>query len=938
MKSKKLLAALLAVIMVIGLFAAMPFTATSAGGTMEFVIGQNTYTVDGNLTQMDVAPTVIEGRTMLPIRFVAEPLGASVNWEGATSKVTIQLMDTKIELWIGQSNAQINGISTPIDPDNPNVKPLTINDRTMLPVRFVAENLGCDVGWIEATQQVTIAKASGSGTSTMPGSDLAGLTTTPTPEGEEEEETSALDDDEDGDEGPVGEPEGSEIPGDEPDDLETPGDSSGSTTGSGYGSSFGSVLSRFGGVTMVDSSSDTNMVNTARYGILGNLRFNSELGELGQVSTLPGKAGKIVDLAELFGAREEDLGTTKTVTMSNKSGIQTIMELGRGYDVFDRYATGLSLKQPILDIDKLIGAGYVLHDIYAYGDFAEVEGSSISEYANNMTTTAKVSGGFMGFKASVESSFSSAYTSKSTSYYHTINWLIMNDNLYIEATANLRNYVLPNVKELIDTGKLNGVAWTEEKIFDTFGGYVLVDGIFGGKLEYNVTADSTYITSYEDFNICARTSYNNLVGSFSANFDVEQNESWSNFNSHKSTTLKTYGGTAQAPGMDGVNRTGNQQNVSVLEAWGASVPSRQVLVEFGTTRETALIPIWELCSNSARAEKLKTEFIKYANDPSRKLAVPVEIVKAGTVYELQNYSGASFDLYGGREYRDLKQMKIGAESSTTNFDKKISSIKVSPGYRVVAYTKKDYEGPFMIFGDNEYITYRIPGSGVSVRIDSSGYSGNVNYQIDNQISSMIVEKAKANNALAAVIYEHADYKGAFQQLKMGAYPNMDNFFVGNDKVSSIKVMPGYKITFFQHPNFAGMSRSLITHPLSTIEYSIPNLKEQTAGVPLDWNDRISSVIVESVSVSSSPAVTIYQHQNYKGNYMQLTVGDYPNMNGLYVGNDSVSSIRVTPGYRIWVYQHTNYGGSWRQHTSDQPNLSAGNWNDQISSMKVRKIN
>ena len=151
--------------------------AASGGATsMAFVIGQNTYTVNGLTITMDVSPTVIEDRTMLPVRFVAEPLGAAVSWDEATNKVTVQLMDTKIELWIGQSNALVNGVSTPIDPDNPNVKPLTLNDRTMLPVRFVTENLGCNVGWDEATQQVSVVQATGGGASTAPGSDLTGGT------------------------------------------------------------------------------------------------------------------------------------------------------------------------------------------------------------------------------------------------------------------------------------------------------------------------------------------------------------------------------------------------------------------------------------------------------------------------------------------------------------------------------------------------------------------------------------------------------------------------------------------------------------------------------------------------------------------------------------------------------------------------------------------
>ena len=199
--------------------------ATGDGVSMAFVIGQSSYTINGVVTQMDVSPTVIEDRTMLPIRFVAEPLGAVVGWDGPTSKVTVQLMDTKIELWIGQSNARVNGATKPIDPDNPNVKPLTLNDRTMLPVRFVAENLGCDVGWLEATQQVTVTSASGGGASTAPGSDLSGAAidakTTPAPDEETPKEDEEEGADEGADEGEaVGEDDEEETPSLSQDDEE----------------------------------------------------------------------------------------------------------------------------------------------------------------------------------------------------------------------------------------------------------------------------------------------------------------------------------------------------------------------------------------------------------------------------------------------------------------------------------------------------------------------------------------------------------------------------------------------------------------------------------------------------------------------------------------------------------------------------------------------
>ncbi len=106
--------------------------------------------------EIDVPPTIVEGRTLLPIRWVAEPLGAEVGWDGNEKKVTVKLKNTTIELWIGKNIAKVNGVNKPIDPDNSKVVPMIINGRTMLPIRFVAENIGCDVKWDGVTKTVTI--------------------------------------------------------------------------------------------------------------------------------------------------------------------------------------------------------------------------------------------------------------------------------------------------------------------------------------------------------------------------------------------------------------------------------------------------------------------------------------------------------------------------------------------------------------------------------------------------------------------------------------------------------------------------------------------------------------------------------------------------------------------------------------------------------------
>jgi titin len=122
-------------------------------------LGKLTYTVNSAERTLDAPPIIREGRTMLPIRYVAEPLNASVNWDAAEKKVAVALGETTIELWIGRNKALVNGVERMIDTGNANVMPIIVPPgRTMLPVRFITENLGCQVEWNAATQEVVVIK------------------------------------------------------------------------------------------------------------------------------------------------------------------------------------------------------------------------------------------------------------------------------------------------------------------------------------------------------------------------------------------------------------------------------------------------------------------------------------------------------------------------------------------------------------------------------------------------------------------------------------------------------------------------------------------------------------------------------------------------------------------------------------------------------------
>ena len=122
-------------------------------------IGKKDAQVFGKAKSNDVAPKIEKDRTMLPARFVAENLGAKVEWDGEKQLVTITGKNLKTDenvtilITIGSATVKVNGKEIKLD------SPAFIeNDRTYTPIRFISENLGASVAWVEKDQKVIITK------------------------------------------------------------------------------------------------------------------------------------------------------------------------------------------------------------------------------------------------------------------------------------------------------------------------------------------------------------------------------------------------------------------------------------------------------------------------------------------------------------------------------------------------------------------------------------------------------------------------------------------------------------------------------------------------------------------------------------------------------------------------------------------------------------
>ncbi len=98
--------------------------------------------IEGELVEFDVPPVIVNGRTLVPVRAIAEASGAEVGWDEASRVVTITTVSAEIKLTIDKTTALVDSKQTTLD-----TPAQIISDRTFVPVRFVGESFGYNVRW-----------------------------------------------------------------------------------------------------------------------------------------------------------------------------------------------------------------------------------------------------------------------------------------------------------------------------------------------------------------------------------------------------------------------------------------------------------------------------------------------------------------------------------------------------------------------------------------------------------------------------------------------------------------------------------------------------------------------------------------------------------------------------------------------------------------------
>ncbi|MBR2594060.1 MAG: flavodoxin [Firmicutes bacterium] len=156
---KRIISMVLCIVMIFGTLTAFAAEneskAQTSDKTLILTIGSPVMTVNGAEKEIDpgrgTTPVIVNSRTLLPVRAIVEEIGGTVDWESETQRVSLSYNDMPVALEIGSQKAFVGGEEQTLD-----TAPAIINERTMLPIRFIMEAFGYKVDWDSAGQTITV--------------------------------------------------------------------------------------------------------------------------------------------------------------------------------------------------------------------------------------------------------------------------------------------------------------------------------------------------------------------------------------------------------------------------------------------------------------------------------------------------------------------------------------------------------------------------------------------------------------------------------------------------------------------------------------------------------------------------------------------------------------------------------------------------------------
>lgn len=385
---------------------------------------------------------------------------------------------------------------------------------------------------------------------------------------------------------------------------------------------------------------------------------------------------------------------------SSDNDLEKYENLGAGYDVFDNYADVTKVKAQILDLSQLEKNGMLEIKRLEKSEFKIVEGTTIDEYLEDFSTSTTLSGSYKYFSGSVSVNYSSSEYSKYTNHFATVKSVINKNLVQLKQEYDAEDLIAclsDSFREDINDSSVPG-----KEIFQKYGTHCMRSLISGGRLDYNVSVDSTKFTSSTSIGVHAEAAFKSVFASASVENDTEKTSEQKSFEENMQKTLQVYGGASEY-GQNIINKND-------YDAWVESIADNHVFCEFGTD---AFIPVWELCEDTQRSSEIKEAFDSWAQERQFD-----DSSLSGSMIVSFNTCG-DWNRTGGDDEMDLDGDDLVNVNASVSF-KVIDSTTLQVSY---TFNIKEDGGDGTEFGKNQVILleyeYTGPGELVGLGCDSS---------------------------------------------------------------------------------------------------------------------------------------------------------------------------------------------------------------------------
>lgn len=368
---------------------------------------------------------------------------------------------------------------------------------------------------------------------------------------------------------------------------------------------------------------------------------------------------------EVLYGEEMSFKTPGVSTINISAEQKEIMErvVGRGYDISGRYAYPADIKGAVLDLDLLLNSGMVQKDIYGSTNSTTISGNNSTDYQNNLTSSLTIKGGYRGFSGEVgvrfskETTGSSDYAFVSRTICHQSHGYHLN---YSSVPSKLKPFLSQAFIEDLKT-------LTPDEIISNYGTDVMMGGIWGARMDYNMSAFKKTNTVNTSLTRYAEASYNYLVSSAQIDGSITSNFEASYEKTKKEVRTNAYGGSSQYSQYI--------QDSGDYTAWlNSFTDDKMVFIDYYMSN--GLMPIYELAPDSATRGSLQDARNLYLS--SKRL---IMVDNDSTVIIKKNLSLISLDKIAGDGQMNTQPGK------KTKYEIEISVYTDSNPTKVIVKTK-----------------------------------------------------------------------------------------------------------------------------------------------------------------------------------------------------------------------------------------------------------